>query len=385
MKHAVLLSSICLAMAVIPATSAQAAQAKRASFGHTADGQNVEIVTLTNSRGMQARVMSYGASLQSLLVPDRNGKLADIVIGYDDLQDYLGRRQYFGATVGRYANRIAHGKFSLDGKSYQLTLNDSGNSLHGGVKGLDQVVWNVVDVKQQGSTASVTLQYVSPDGDQGYPGKVTINATYSLSDDDQLKIAYSATTDKPTIVNLSNHTYWNLGGEGSGTVMDQLLTIPGNEITTVDAQSIPDGKIVPVVGTPYDFRHAKPIGRDIRDGHSQQLLFGHGYDMNWVLSRKEIEARMVARVVDPHSGRVMSLWSSKPGLQFYSGNFLDGTTVGKDHHIYRQGDAFVLEPQLFPDTPNHPDFGSARLAPGETYRNTIIYRFATDSGRDVKQ
>jgi aldose 1-epimerase len=385
MKHAVLLGSLCISMAMLPTAGAYAAaQAARASFGHTADGRNVEIVTLTNSRGMQARVMSYGASLQSLLVPDRNGKLADIVLGYDNLQGYLDRRQYFGATVGRYANRIAHGKFPLDGKTYTLTLNDGPNSLHGGIKGLDQQVWSVVEVKQQGSTASVTLQYVSPDGDQGYPGKLTIKATYTLSDDDQLKIAYIATTDKPTIVNLSNHTYWNLAGEGSGTVMDQMLTIPGDAITTVDALSIPNGKIVPVAGTPYDFRAAKPIGRDIRDGSSQQLLFGHGYDMNWVLSRKEVEGRMVARVMDPHSGRVMSLWSSEPGLQFYSGNFLDGTTVGKDHHIYRQGDAFVLEPQLFPDTPNHPDFGSARLAPGETYRNTIIYRFATDSGRDVK-
>ncbi|WP_460501656.1 aldose epimerase family protein [Dyella jejuensis] len=362
--------------AMLPFAS-MAAQATRASFGHAADGQNIDIVTLTNSHGMRARVMTYGASLQSLLVPDRNGKLADVVLGYDTLQGYLDRRQYFGATVGRYANRIAHGTFPLDGKAYHLTLNDGPNSLHGGVKGLDMQVWKVVDVKQ-GAVASVTMQYSSPDGDQGYPGNVTIKATYALSDDNQLKIAYVATTDKPTIVNLSNHTYWNLGGEGSGTVMDHLLMIPGDAITPVDATSIPNGQVVPVAGTPYDFRMAKPIGRDIRDGRSQQLLFGHGYDMNWVISRKEAEARVVARVEDPRSGRVMTLWSSKPGLQFYSGNFLDGTTVGKDHHIYRQGDAFVLEPQLFPDTPNHPDFGSARLAPGETYRNTIIYRFGVD-------
>jgi aldose 1-epimerase len=384
MKPAALLGSLCMAMASLWPAGAQAAQATRASFGHTADGQNVDIVTLTNIYGMQARVMSYGASLQALWVPDRNGKLADIVLGYDNLQGYLDRRQYFGATVGRYANRIARGTFTLDGKTYNLTRNDGPNSLHGGVKGLDQRVWSVVEVKQQGSTASVTLQYVSPDGDQGYPGKLTIKATYTLSDDNQLKIAYVATTDKPTIVNLSNHTDWNLGGEGSGSVMDQMLTIPGTAITTLDAALIPDGNMVPVAGTPYDFRAAKPIGRDIRDGRSQQLLFGHGYDMNWVISRKEVEARMVARVVDPQSGRVMSLWSSQPGLQFCSGNALDGTTVGKDHHIYRQGDGFVLEPQLFPDTPNHPDFGSARLAPGETYRNTIIYRFATDGGRVVK-
>jgi len=384
MKHVVLLGALCMAMAVLPVAGVQAAQATRASFGHTKDGQNVEIVTLTNDRGVQARVMSYGASLQSLRVPDRNGKLADIVLGFDTLQGYLGRRQYFGATVGRYANRIARGTFTLDGKRYSLTRNEGPNSLHGGTKGLDMQVWKVTEVKP-GPEASVTLEYVSPDGDQGYPGTLTIKATYTLSNDNQLKITYVATTDKPTIVNLSNHTYWNLAGEGNGTVMDQVLTIPGNAITTVDAQSIPDGRIVPVAGTPYDFRVGKPIGRDIHDKHSQQLLFGHGYDMNWVLSRKEVELRMVARVMDPSSGRVMSLWSSKPGLQFYSGNFLDGTTVGKDHHIYRLHDAFVLEPQLFPDTPNHPDFGSARLAPGETYRNTIIYRFGTDGGRnDVK-
>jgi aldose 1-epimerase len=384
MRPTVLLGAIGMATALIVPVAAMATQATRAPFGHTADGKNVEIVTLTNIHGMQARVISYGASLQSLLVPDRNGKLADIVLGYDSLQGYLGRRQYFGATVGRYANRIAHGKFTLDGKSYNLSLNEGSNSLHGGVKGLDQQEWSVVGVSDKGSTASVTLQYVSPDGDQGYPGTLTVKATYSLSDDNQLKIVYVATTDKPTIVNITNHTYWNLAGEGSGSVMNQVLTIPGNAITAVDAHSIPTGDIVPVAGTPYDFRAGKPIGRDIHDKHSQQLLFGHGYDMNWVISRKEMESRMVARVMDPHSGRVMSLWSTQPGLQFYSGNFLDGSTIGKDHHVYRRGDAFVLEPQRFPDTPNHPDFGSARLAPGETYRNTIIYRFATDSGREVK-
>jgi aldose 1-epimerase len=381
MKHAVLLGFVGMAAATLPALS-MAAQATRSNFGQTADGQTVELVTLTNSHGVKANVMSYGAALQSLLVPDRNGKLADIVIGYDTLQGYLDRRQYFGATVGRYANRIAHGRFTLDGKNYQLTLNDGPNSLHGGTKGLDMQVWKVTEVKTLGSAASVTLQYTSPAGDQGYPGTVTLTATYKLSEDNQLTITYGATTDAPTIVNLSNHTYWNLGGEGSGSVMDEQLTIPGDAITPVDATSIPNGDITPVAGTPYDFRTAKPIGRDIRDGSSQQLLFGHGYDMNWVISRKPVaEARVVARVEDPKSGRVMTLWSAQPGLQFYSGNFLDGTTVGKAHHIYRQGDAFVLEPQLFPDTPNHPDFGSARLVPGQTYRNIIVYRFGVDGGR----
>jgi aldose 1-epimerase len=380
MKQAVLLSAACLAMSMFLPTVVNAAQATRSTFGHTSDGETVDIVTLSNSHGVRARVMSYGASLQSLEVPDRNGKLSDIVLGYDTLQGYLDRRQYFGATVGRYANRIANGRFALDGKTYQLTLNEKPNSLHGGVKGFDQQVWQIVDVKQ-GPKASVTLQYVSADGDQGYPGTLTVKATYTLSEDNQLSIAYVATTDKPTIVNLSNHTYWNLGGEGSGSVMDESLMIPGDNITPVDAASLPTGQIESVTNTPYDFRNAKPIGRDIRDGRSPQLLFGHGYDMNWVIARKEVsDARIVARVVDPQSGRVMTLFSTKPGLQFYSGNFLDGTTVGKANHIYRQGDAFVLEPQLFPDTPNHPEFGSAQLEPGKTYRNTIIYRFGSDSG-----
>jgi aldose 1-epimerase len=382
MKHAVVLGILVGSMLALPIAAKAAAQATRASFGRTADGQEVEIVTLTNSHGVQARVMSYGASLQSLQVPDRDGKLADIVLGYDTLQGYLDRRQYFGATVGRYANRIAHGRFTLDGKHYQLTLNDGPNSLHGGNQGFDLQVWKITEVKTVASAASVTLQYTSADGEQGYPGKLTVTATYKLSEDNQLTITYGATTDAPTLVNLSNHTYWNLGGEGSGTVLDEQLTIPGSAITPVDAGSIPDGDIVAVAGTPYDFRSAKPIGRDIRDGSSQQLVFGHGYDMNWVISRKPVaEARMVARVEDPQSGRVLTLWSAQPGLQFYSGNFLDGTTVGKAHHIYRQGDAFVLEPQLFPDTPNHADFGSARLAPGQAYRNIIVYRFGVDGGR----
>jgi aldose 1-epimerase len=382
MKHVVLFGAACMAGAAAWSTASVAAQATRSSFGQTADGQAVDIVTLTNSHGVSARVMTYGASLQSLLLPDRDGKLADVVLGYDTLQGYLDRRQYVGATVGRYANRIAHGKFTLDGKTYSLTLNDGANSLNGGIKGLDVQVWKIIDIKKEGSNASVTLQYVSPDGDQGYPGAVAMTATYKLSEDNQLTITYTATTDKPTIVNLSNSTYWNLGGEGSGTVMDHQLMIPSDAITPVDATTIPTGDIASVVGTPYDFRVAKPIGRDIRDGRSQQLLFGRGYDMNWVMGHKEAATpRVVARVEDPRSGRVLTLWSSKQGLQFSSGNVLDGTTVGKANHIYRQGDAFVLEPQLFPDTPNRPDFGSARLVPGQTYRNTIIYRFGVDGGR----
>lgn len=355
-----------------------AADASRATFGTLPNGNKVEVVTLDDGHGFTARVISLGASLQSLMLPDRHGKLADVVLAYPNLNDYLVKPQYFGATVGRFANRIAKGRFTLDGKSYQLTLNDGPNSLHGGTKGFDKVVWQVVKVVKA-PEPSVTLRYISPDGDQGYPGTLTATATYTLKAGHELDIDYRATTDQPTIVNLSNHTYWNLGGEGSSSVYDDILTIPADSITPVDDTLIPTGEFRAVAGTDYDFRHGKPIGRDIRDGREPQLLRGHGYDMNWVISRTEASApRQVAKVEDPHSGRVLTLYSAQPGLQFYSGNFLDGTSVGKSGRIYRQGDAFVLEPQRFPDTPNHPDFGSARLAPGQTYHNHIVYRFSVD-------
>jgi aldose 1-epimerase len=357
-----------------------ATDASRATFGTMPDGRKVEAITLDDGHGFTARVISLGASLQSLTLPDRHGKLADVVLAYPNLQDYLAKPQYFGATVGRYANRIAKGRFTLDGKAYQLTVNDGPNTLHGGVEGFDKVVWKIVKVVK-GPDPGVTLQYVSPDGDQGFPGTLTTTATYTLKAGHELDIDYRATTDKPTIVNLSNHTYWNLGGEGSGTIYHDILTIPGDSITPVDDSLIPTGEFRPVAGTDYDFRQGRPIGQDIRDGRELQLLRGHGYDMNWVIGRGEAaQPRLVAKVVDARSGRVLSLYSTQPGLQFYSGNFLDGTSSGTSGRIYRQGDAFVLEPQRFPDTPNHPDFGSARLAPGQTYRNRIVYRFSVEHG-----
>ena len=357
-----------------------ATSATRSSFGSMPDGRTVEAVKLQNGHGTSVTVISYGARVQSLLTPDRDGHVADVALGYSTMDGYLSKRQFFGATVGRFANRIAKGRFTLDGVRHQLTLNDGPNSLHGGSGGLDTRLWNVAAVTQ-GPTASVTFSDVSPDGDQGYPGRLAVTVTYSLSEDNQLTIDHRATTDKTTIVNLSNHTYWNLDGEGSGTVMDQTLTIPADEITPTDDTLIPTGAFLAVAGTPYDFRRAKAIGKDIRDGHSQQLMAGKGYDMNWVISRaKSARPRLVAQVESPDSGRVLRLYSDQPGLQFYSGNFLDGTTVGKSGHTYRQGDAFVLEPQFFPDTPNHPAFGSAVLRPGQVYENRMVYRFSTDKG-----
>jgi aldose 1-epimerase len=371
--------------ACVWAGAAGAATASRSVFGSMPDGGPVEAVTLHNDHGVTVRIITYGARVQEVVTPDRNGKPADIALGFSSLGGYLSNADpYFGATVGRFANRIAKGRFTLDGHSYQLPINDGPNSLHGGTKGFDRVLWTIVGVKQGPGAAGVSLRYVSASGDQGYPGTLTATATYTLDDHDRLRIEYSATTDAPTIVNLSNHTYWNLSGEGSGSVMDERLTIPAAEFTPVDATQIPTGVLKPVAGTPFDFRIPKAIGRDIRDGRSSQLLIGRGYDLNWVISRRAAATpRLVARVVDPHSGRVLELASTQPGLQFYSGNFLDGTLAGPSGHSYHQGDAFVLEPQIFPDTPNHPDFGSARLAPGQTYRNEIIYTFSTlgSSGR----
>jgi aldose 1-epimerase len=362
-----------LALAMVSNAGAQ----QRTVVGTLPDGTKVETLALSDGSGMQARVLTLGAALHSLDVPDRDGKYADVVLGDATLAATLAKPQYFGTIVGRFANRIAHGTFTLDGREYRVPTNDGPNTLHGGTRGFDKVVWEVVDAKSD----RVTLRHVSPDGDQGYPGKLTVTATYALEGDGKLAIEYRATTDAPTIVNLSNHAYWNLSGEGSGTAMDQELTIAADAYTPVDETLIPTGEVTPVAGTVFDFRTAKAIGRDVRNGSEPQLLRGRGYDHNWTVSRTPAkQAREVARVHDPRSGRVMTLSSAQPGLQFYSGNFLDGTTVGKSGRVYRQGDAFVLEPQLFPDTPNQPSFGSARLAPGQQYVNRMVYRFSTDQG-----
>jgi aldose 1-epimerase len=375
-KRTLAASAHCLLLLGL-STAAAAADFIRSPFGALEDGQTVEAITLTNTHGVTVRIIALGASVQSLTVPDRNGKPADVVLGYANLADYLAKPQYFGSSVGRFANRIAKGRFVLDGKSYQLAANNGPNSLHGGLRGFDKVLWKVARVSR-GTTAAVTFSYVSPDGDEGYPGALTVAATYRLNEANEISIEYSATTDKPTIVNITNHSYFNLAGEGSADgVMRHLLTLPAAEYTPVDSSLIPTGEFRPVEGTAFDFRHAKAIGRDIRGGRDEQILYGKGYDHNWVISRAPVRVpRLVAKVEEPESGRVLEVLSNQPGIQFYSGNFLDGTVVGKSGRTYRQGDAFVLEPQLFPDTPNRPAFGSARLQPGVTYVNQIIYRFS---------
>lgn len=369
---------------LLAATAGHAATVKQSTFGTLPDGQAVQAVTLTNGHGVSATVITYGASLQALITPDRNGKTADIALGYGKLQDYLDKPQYFGATVGRFANRIAKGQYKVDGQSYQAPVNNGANSLHGGTKGFDKVNWKLVSTHGEGKNpASVEMEYVSPDGDMGYPGQLTVHAAYSLDEEDRLTITYTATTTKPTIVNITNHAYWNLAGEGSArSINEQKLTINGDEYLPTDAGAIPTGEFRKVAGTVFDFRKPTAIGARVRDAADEQIAFGRGYDHNWVISRTKANApRVVATVEDAVSGRKLSLSSAQPGLQFYSGNFLDGTSSGKSGHIYREGDAFVLEPQIFPDTPNQPAFGSAVLKPGETYSNVLIYRFSADAAR----
>jgi aldose 1-epimerase len=361
----------------LSAAGAHAAEATRTPFGTTPDGVAVEAVTLKGSGGVTARVISYGATLQALLLPDRTGQLADVALGYDDLAGYIAKPQFFGATVGRYANRIAGAKFALDGKTYSLAANNGPNALHGGAKGFDKVVWTIVAVKS-GPVASVTLAYTSRDGEEGYPGTLQARVTYSLDDERTLTTSYEATTDKPTVVNLTNHSIFNLAGvPAARSILGHRLTVNADTYTPVDATLIPTGELRAVAGSPFDFRQPQVVGARIRDASDAQIAIGRGYDHNFVL-RGGVTAtpKLAARIEDPVSGRVLELYTTEPGVQVYTGNFLDGTTVGKSHTVYRQGDGIALEPQKFPDSPNHPAFPSARLDPGQTYRQTSYYRFS---------
>lgn len=370
------------AAALVAATPALGAEATQSNFGKMPDGRSVPAVTLTNANGISATVIALGATLQSVVMPDRDGKTADVALGYDNLSDYIDKPQYFGSTVGRFANRLAGGRFKLDGKTWQTPVNNGANALHGGTLGFDKVLWEVTSVKR-GPTASVTLRYVSPDGDQGYPGTMTVDAIYSLDEKNDLRIEYVATTDRPTIANITNHAYWNLSGEGSANgAMGHVVTIPAESYLPTDSGAIPTGEYRPVAGTVFDFRKPTAIGDRVRDARDEQIVFGRGYDHNWVIGRKvTADQHLMARVEDPASGRGFELWSNQPGLQMYSGNFFDATTHGKDKKIYRIGDALVMEPQIFPDAPNQKNFPAARLAPGETYRNVMTYRLTTGAKR----
>ncbi|MEU6348013.1 aldose epimerase family protein [Streptomyces sp. NPDC047072] len=342
-------------------------------FGTLADGTKVYIWSLANG-GTRLKVLSWGGVVQSLEIPDRKGHYANVSAGFDNIEDYVAKTPYFGALIGRYGNRIAKGQFTLDGKSYQLSVNDGVNSLHGGTQGFDKRVWDV-EPFTKGSDVGLHLYYTSVDGEMGYPGTLKVKVTYTLTKQGDWRIDYEATTDKATVVNLTSHVYWNLGGEGTGTIEDHELKIAASRYTPTDSGLIPTGELAKVAGTPFDFRKGKAIGRDIRTGHPQ-LVTAKGFDHNWVLD-KGITARPehVATLRDPHSGRTLKIASNEPGLQFYSGNFLDGTLVGPSGHTYRQGDALCLETQHFPDSPNHPSFPSTTLRPGQTYRTTTIHTF----------
>lgn len=367
-----------LALALMAGDPASAADARRAPAGTLKDGTAIEAITLSNGRGISARILTYGATLQSLIAPDRNGKPADVLLGYDDLSSYVDRPNYFGVTVGRYANRIAGGQFTLDGESYQLPLNDKTNSLHGGGKGFDRVVWKVVSLRS-GPTASLVLSYRSPDGEAGYPGQLGTTVTYSLDEAGALTIAFDAKTTKPTIVNMTNHAIFNLSGEGSPDgATNHMLTVPASAYTPVNAKLIPTGERRSVEGSVFDFRKPRRVAEGIREGREEQIRFGQGYDHNFALDKGLTETpELAARLEDPQSGRVLEVLTTEPGIQFYTGNFLDGTFVGKQGHLYRMGDGIALEPQKFPDAPNQPDFVSARVDPGKPYRHVMIYRLST--------
>lgn len=364
------------AATALAATAASAGTATRAPFGALADGTRVEAVTLTNGAGMSARIMTLGATLQSLVVPDRAGHKDDVVLGYDTAAEYLARPNYFGASVGRYANRLAHARFTLDGKSYPLAANDGANSLHGGTKGFDKRMWKINSVTS-GPDAKVVLSYVSADGEEGFPGQLKVTATYSLNEQNELALEYRATTTKPTVLNLTNHSYFNLSGNDARDVMGNLVTLKAARFTPVDATLIPTGERRAVAGTPFDFRTPHIVGARIRDARDRQIRYGRGYDHNFIVDGAAGTLRPAAVVEDPVSGRVMEMRVTAPGIQFYTGNFMDGTFFGKNQRSYRQGDAICLEPGVFPDSPNHPDFPSARLNPGQTYVNTMVYKFRT--------
>jgi aldose 1-epimerase len=343
----------------------------RQPFGATPSGEAVELFTLTNAHGMEVRVMTYGGIIVSLKVPDRSGTPGDVVLGYDSLAGYLKDSPYFGAIVGRYGNRIAKGRFTLDGREYRLATNNGPNHLHGGIRGFDKVVWRA-EPFDDARGAGVVLSHTSPDGDEGYPGTLNAKVTYALTDRNELRIDYEATTDRPTPVNLTQHSYFNLAG--AGDILDHELMIAADSFTPVDSTLIPTGIIAPVAGTPFDFRTPHPIGERI-GAANEQLRFGGGYDHNFVLTRPDGGLALAARVSDPASGRTLEIRTTEPGLQFYSGNFLDGSITGKRGVVYAHRTGLALETQHFPDSPNHPAFPPTLLIPGQAYRSTTMWTF----------
>ncbi len=349
---------------------------KKESFGRMNDGRAVGLYILTNAHGAEAQITNYGGIIVSLKAPDRDGKLDDIVLGYDNLDSYVKNNSpHFGALIGRYGNRIARGRFKLDGVEYKLAVNNGVNHLHGGIKGFDSVLWTAKPIETK-SGAALELTYTSRDGEEGYPGKLTTRVIYTLTNSNELKIDYSATTDKDTIVNLTNHAYFNLAGQGHGDILSHQLMINADRFTPVDDGLIPTGELRNVKGTPFDFTSMTAIGARINDA-DEQLKFGNGYDHNWVVNGQAGRLRRAAKVYEATTGRVMEVWSTEPGVQFYTGNFLDGTITGKGGKVYNQRYALCLETQHYPDSPNQPDFPSTVLKKGARYQTTTIYKFST--------
>jgi aldose 1-epimerase len=356
----------------------QSGSTTKKSFGKTPDGQSVDLYVLTNRSGAEVSITNYGGAIVSVKVPDRHGKLADVVLGYDNVDGYVNDKSHFGGIIGRYGNRIAHAQFVLDGKTYNLAKNNGENSLHGGVKGFDKAVWTA-RILHGKDGQSLELTYLSKDGEEGFPGNLNVSVIYTLKDDNALSIAYIATTDKKTVLNLTNHSYFNLAGQGSGDILGHLLMIEADKFTPVDAALIPTGELRDVAGTPFDFRKPTAVGARINQ-EDEQLKLGGGYDHNFVLRGvpESLEFLGAARVVEPTSGRVLEVFTTEPGLQFYTGNFLDGKTPGKGGVAYPRRNALCLETQHFPDSPNQPKFPSVILNPGERYHTVTTYKFSAE-------
>ena len=354
--------------------STNAQKISKESFGKTADGESVDLFTLTNRNGMEAKITNYGGIVTTLTAPDRNNKYADVVLGFNDLDSYLKGHPYFGALVGRYGNRIAKGRFTLNGIEYKLAVNNGENHLHGGIKGFDKVVWTARSMRTKLGPA-LSLTYVSKDMEEGYPGNLTVKVVYTLTNNNELRIDYSASTDKDTVTNLTHHSYFNLAGEGTGDILNHQLLLKASRFTPTDAGSIPTGELRNVQGTPFDFLKSTAIGARINQDE-EQLKFGGGYDHNWVVNGRAGALRQAASVYESTSGRVMDVWTTEPGIQFYTGNFLDGTLTGKSGKAYARRNGFCLETQHYPDSPNKPKFPTTTLRKGTTYRSTTIYRFS---------
>jgi aldose 1-epimerase len=375
--HRNLIAMALILFAAIAAPGALArgrADVTKDDFGKMPDGRSVGLYTLKNANGVEAKITNYGGILVSLRVPDRAGKLDDVVLGYDDLAGYLKGTSYFGALVGRYGNRIAKGRFTLDGVEYKLATNNGENHLHGGNVGFNRVLWDAKPMTTREGQA-LELTYLSKDGEEGYPGNLSVKVVYTLTDKNELKIDYTATTDKDTVVNLTHHSYFNLAGQGTGDILGHQLEIDADRFTPVDSGLIPTGELRPVKGTPFDFTKPTAIGARIGQA-DEQLKFGMGYDHNWVLKNSSTKLHEAAMVYEPTSGREMQVWTTEPGLQFYSGNFLNGTDTGKGGKVYQLRYGFCLETQHFPDSPNKPKFPSTTLKKGATYHTTTVYRFS---------